>query len=394
MNKIEIKRDYQKSVHKIIEIAREMLNVPSVVSFEKPFINYIENYALKLGYNVKKNDKYIVVGKNLGHRKENRVLFSSHIDRHGMVRNEEGQIEYCAYWLKRNRGIEFKRDELNENEENFKKYFKQITGKEIFFDSSFARFAMNDKNLDVKFFLQDGTESLEKLALRYVREKVTSYNLTSGEKEHQYILGRYSLFPENHKVTYDIELKTTDKNNVFMINEEIIIKNEIFYGQIDNAISAATLFYLMENTNFKSEIIFTTLEEVGESHSCISHYLRNSNNKKYKLVVIDTSPYFNFDGKENGFLTLRHGDERGGFDKLMVEDIKSIMIKEEIPYDFKPSFLGRTELGKTALETNGKINGVTLQIPTMNYHTSYETSTLKSLENYAKIIDYIDKNFN
>ena len=44
--------------------------------------------------------------------------------------------------------------------------------------------------------------------------------------------------------------------------------------------------------------------------------------------------------------------------------------------------LGSTELGRLVEGTEGKWNGATVQIPTLMYHTSNETTTSQAIENY------------
>ena len=147
---------------------------------------------------------------------------------------------------------------------------------------------------------------------------------------------------------------------------------------------------LLQHKLISGTIIFTTLEEVGQSYKQVVEFCSNPEYEKYysnkKLLILDTSPYDTFIGKNEGFLTLRYGDENGGFDTQLVEEMKSIVENNNIAYDFKPSFMGKTELGHVSTHTNGKINGATLQLPTLNYHTSHENCTLLSLENYAKIL--------
>jgi len=108
---------------------------------------------------------------------------------------------------------------------------------------------------------------------------------------------------------------------------------------------------------------------------------------------MDTSPFSDFKGKEDGFLVLRYGDENGLFDKKLVDDIKDFLDSEDVSYVFKPSHLGMTELGRIIENTNGKINGCTIQLPSLNYHTAFETSTIQSLENYTKVILKLCKKF-
>jgi hypothetical protein len=135
------------------------------------------------------------------------------------------------------------------------------------------------------------------------------------------------------------------KENIYsyQLNGEIINKYKIERYDID-----------IEN----KEIIFQLNKKINP---------KKENN--LKLIVLDTSPYLNFKNKEKGFLTLRKGDERGGFDIKLFELIKKISKENNIPTEIKPSSLGNTEFGKVTLMTNNKINSITIQLPTMNYHT-------------------------
>ena len=48
--------------------------------------------------------------------------------------------------------------------------------------------------------------------------------------------------------------------------------------------------------------------------------------------------------------------------------------------------LGSTELGRLVLETSGEWNGATLQIPTTEYHTSYETTSRGCIESFYRLL--------
>ena len=61
--------------------------------------------------------------------------------------------------------------------------------------------------------------------------------------------------------------------------------------------------------------------------------------------------------------------------------------------DNKKSSLGVTELGRLINESKGELQGTTLQIPTIGYHTAEETTTTKSVEAMIKILSqlYLEK---
>ena len=52
----------------------------------------------------------------------------------------------------------------------------------------------------------------------------------------------------------------------------------------------------------------------------------------------------------------------------------------------KKGTLGTTELGRLIHATKGGIQGTTLQIPTIGYHTAYETASLKSVESMITVL--------
>ncbi len=187
-----------------------------------------------------------------------------------------------------------------------------------------------------------------------------------------------------------------------MLSSEVYYDKKVISGQIDNVISAAVLFYLMEKKEFTQEALFTTKEEIGESWKSIKDFYEEQifkkketgvveNSKELTLVVLDTSPYLSLDEKERGFLTLRNADERAEFDEKIGKKIKKNLNRKKIPYHLKSSDIGKTELGTVIKETKGKINGSTIQLPSTNYHTTYETCTKESLKNYYRVIKSLNE---
>ena len=71
----------------------------------------------------------------------------------------------------------------------------------------------------------------------------------------------------------------------------------------------------------------------------------------------------------------------------------------ELNYIFKDEFLlsegkkikelGSTELGRLIQFTQGAWSGATIQIPTLHYHTSSETTSFIAIENYYKLLKNI-----
>lgn len=324
-----------KEVKSVLKICDDFLKIPSVISFETPFLEYLDKKISKLGYKTVLKQEYLVVKPKTDVR--TKYLFSAHIDRQGVVRNDKGDLEYAAFYFKKKNKSDFKRE-------------------------------------DIDFF--------EKVAVRHVNDYLYSY-----DKKKSKIL-RYDLDYKKKLVNFDIEKNFNGE--VFGFESKIGIKEDLFFAQIDNVISAAVLYYVLKNYDFNQEIIFTTKEEIGRSYLNVLDYLKNRKSK-IDIITLDTSPYENFNNKDDGFLTLREGDENGKFNLNLVMSIKKFLEDESIPIHFKPYDLGSTELGRISTESKGKFNGASIQLPTMNYHTTYESAMISSLENYLKILKYFLK---
>ena len=52
----------------------------------------------------------------------------------------------------------------------------------------------------------------------------------------------------------------------------------------------------------------------------------------------------------------------------------------------KPLSIGRTELGRVIMSTDGAIRGTTLQLPTSSYHTAKETAEIGSVSAMLRLL--------
>ncbi len=332
-----------EKIKQILEDCNEFLQIPSTINYEFPFLNYINLKVKELGFKTILNKKYLVINPN----KNSNLIFSCHIDRHGLIRNSKNQFEYAAYFYKKKYNLKFHKDYHD-------------------------------------FYIQT--------ALRHTNEKIISYDIKTGEKIGKYATIRYNLDWEKKLVTYDLDKEPSKNEKIFMFESKINISKDIFFGQIDNVISFATLFQFLKDKNFKNEIILTCEEEIGRSWIHVIKYL---DTKKIipKIITLDTTPYENFNNKKEAFLVLRKGDENGNFDLNLVKKLEKKLKKLNIPIYYKSSSIGMTELGRISSSSNQKYTGATIQIPSLNYHTTYETATIKSLESYYKIILELEKEF-
>ncbi len=340
-NKIFNKKIKNKNLEKIIKTTNKFLRIPSVTLYEKPFLDYLYNKINKLDYELIKHSKYLVVNPIT----KPKYIFTIHIDRNGIIKNDFGKYEISSFYGKKKKGDTFHRDD---------KEFYQIVG------------------------------------LRYVNNNIISYNPENGKKYIKYKIINYNASSYKKRVIFDLNKKPKDYEKVFMLDSKIFTYKYFISGQIDNIISVAVIYNILKEINNKklnSTIIFTTEEEIGNSYNYILSYLNSKNIFKYnRIIVLDTTPYENFAKKPKNFLTLRKGDFFGKFNLGLTNEIENKLKKLNINIDYKDSDIGKTELGRIILSSKNNLTGTTIQIPSVSYHTIYETCFKKSLISYYKII--------
>lgn len=162
-------------------------------------------------------------------------------------------------------------------------------------------------------------------------------------------------------------------------------------AQLDNVISVALIIYLYR-TGYQGTAFFTAQEEAGRSWRFALAWLQRESISTKRLLVLDTSPYPTREEASEQDLVLRKKDASAAFDLEFTREIMDRCDTLGISYSFKdewielrnlnrekPYSLGRTELGRLVVATEGQINGTTLRIPTTGYHTAEETASLSSV---------------
>lgn len=343
------------TVENILEKLKDLLKIPSVVRFEQAMLDYLEGFCLKLeDYEVTQTDRLLVVKKKSTGSER---IISVHIDRHGIVKNNSGELVYAAF-------------------EAEKYYEDNIEATEYVF---------------------------ERVASRYIGEEFYAYNPVTGAKlSRGKVIGANYDF-ENKCVKFQMKnLGNIANGTPLALVSKLLYHDDYFYSQIDNSISVAVAMQLLEE-KFDGTIIFSTEEEIGMSWKHIATYLEEQKIETQELIVIDTSPYKYIHSIDEGLVVLRNKDEDGIFNKELVNEIRIICENDKIPFEFKdeiiekmnimlekqgedPKKFGHTELGRLVENTQGKINGVTIQLPSINYHTNKELSSMKALTNYYKLL--------
>jgi putative aminopeptidase FrvX len=169
-------------------------------------------------------------------------------------------------------------------------------------------------------------------------------------------------------------------------------------GQIDNVVSLGVIYTLYQN-GFQGTALLSCEEEIGQSWRHIQNWLEAKNIESKELIIIDTSPYREVAPVEGGVVVLRNRDKSAVFDTTLTEKIKQRCTDKLMPFQCKDEYLtalgtevsglGSTELGRIIQNSNNRWSGTTVQIPTTEYHTSYETTSRDSIENYYALLQNI-----
>ncbi|MBN2458684.1 hypothetical protein JXB28_00210 [Candidatus Woesearchaeota archaeon] len=345
-----------EDLQNILSKTNEYLNVPAVIRFEQPFLDYLADDFNIPGYEVEKHDRILTVRKKgLASDK----IITAHIDRHGIVADENGNFEYAAF-----------------NAERF--YGEQEKHSEKF---------------------------LTKLGERFIGEPVFAYGIAGNTIAEGKVKG-LSIDQVAARLYFEIEgMGKLAPGTPIAYFSQLSQENGRVSSQIDNAISAAVARQLAKD-GFDGTFLFATEEEIGRSWKHLVDYLTSQEISSKSLISIDTTPYDDDRAISKGLIVLRNKDQHGVFNPVIVQELKNTCDREGIKYELKDEFietqnrklaesgakpkkLGITELGRIVEETRGALNGATVQVPTTGYHSNHETTSEQALENYYKVLKAI-----
>jgi len=343
------------SLQHILSKTEEYLQVPAVVRFEHPFMKHLADDFNTSGYEIEKHDRLLVVQKK-GVRSS--TIVTAHIDRHGIVINEEGKPEYAAFNAKKHYG-----DENTSPEAIFQKAGQR------FIDELVYAYDENGRTIE------EG------------KVKGCSYNFDT--KDLLFEIDGFFGLPEGTPISYVSSLA---------------LANGHLSSQLDNAISAAISYQLIQD-GFDGTILFAAEEEIGRSWQHIGEYLGSKNTSSRDIITIDTTPYDDARAISEGLIVLRNRDENGEFNADLVGRLQTACDTQGIEYEMKdevidyqnaqlpegkePKKLGKTELGRIVQYTGGRCNGATVQLPSTHYHTNHETTSESALRNYYQTLTSI-----
>jgi putative aminopeptidase FrvX len=336
----------------ILKKTTEYLKIPSVVGYETFFLDYLEKDFRRLNLKTQRYKGLLLIeGSN-----PTSNIVSVHIDRHGLVANGIGELEYAAYQVKADKyGV--------------------------------------DSEIKKKMW--------EKIASRFNGENVYAYNPITGSKIGEGTIASGYLCPVRENFIFRVKnLESLKKNTPVSFSVSCVANLKSVVGQLDNVLSVG-LTYGLYKFGFQGSLLLTTEEEIGKSWEHVLDYFNEDKIETQKLFVFDTSPFDSSDNIDLNAVILRKRDNNSAFDKSLTNLILKKCEKLKIPFLLKDEYilnhskkgdninLGSTELGRIILESKQKINGTTVQIPTFGYHSNKETANFHAIENVFKLLNSV-----
>lgn len=332
------------------DILKQLIRVPSVVGAEHPFFMFIKRELEELGVKVEYYDGVLIAK---GAQPECGYI-SAHADRHGLICTGHNEFQYAAFIAKNK---------------------ADLTG---------------DSNSE---------QLLHNFTARFVDEKVQAYEPWSGTYLGLGSIKDAFLCKRRNNIIFKIEgFDYLFPGTPIAFTDKLEINGDLISAQLDNVISIAVIIY-MYSIGYQGTAFFTASEEAGRSWRFLLEWFRRFDIKTNELLVLDTSPYPTLEEIREIDIVMRNRDSNAHFRSPLKNKIKKIASKKGIRYNFKDSYLkakaakgtaigslGTTELGRLIHATKGEIQGTTLQIPTIGYHTVHETTTKSSVEGIISVL--------
>lgn len=342
---------------RVLAKTNEYLDYPSVVGHETPFLDHLERDFSGLGFVVERRSNLCVV--ELGPNDGTQPVFIAHADRNGAVLDADGRAVYAAQSVQ------------------------------------------NLKLTDVEHNPADFAETLSK---RYAGETVFAYDRISGGRLAYGQVTGAQLDDQNRLILSLTNLPALPSGTPVALARALTnAKPGVVSGQLDNPVSIAALRIAAE-FGLKGRLVFTAEEEIGRS---AQHFLdwaqAGGQAPTTQLIACDTSPFEDGAAALAGAVILRRRDAYASFNTQAISTLEAAAGRAGAPMIFKDSFIARendararrdqplksmgaTELGRITADSQGAYTGATLQLPTRNYHSNEETTSVKALTAYVRTL--------
>ena len=328
----------------------EYLGIPSVVGHEQHFLQHLLQDFENLGLQVIPREGTLEICG--GSPKD--AIISAHADRHGLISIGEGEYAYAAQYMK----------EIKYGENN-----------------------------------QSSIATLKAISERFADESVFAYDPKNGQKLGEGKIQSCIKCMENGDSIFYVHDMEEMKNNIPLAYGRTAQSDGTYLkGQIDNTVSLGVIYTLFQN-GFQGTALLTTEEEIGYSWKHMAQWLEENSVESQRLIILDTSPYNDPEPIEDSRIILRNRDKSAEFNPELLQELIRRCNDLGLPHQLKDEYLlargkkvsqlGSTELGRLVQNCDNRWNGATIQIPTLEYHTSYETTTRSCIESYYALLSSI-----
>ncbi len=333
-----------------LDILKQLIRTPSVVGYEHSFFLTVKRELEELGVGVSYYEGLLVAQGD----DPDSGFISAHCDRHGLICTGPNEFQYAAF-IAQNRA-DLSGDSVSEE------------------------------------LLYDITDRFNE-ALVQAYEPYSGYYLGLGEIKNSFICQKRG------NLVFEIAgLEHLLPNTPVAFMDRLRIKDGFLSAQLDNVICVAILIYLY-HLGYRGTAFFSAGEEAGKSWRFILEWFKRFDISTEELLVLDTSPYPDIAEMVKQDVVLRNRDAHGEFNKMFTQKLAAICKERGVRSGFKDRYLqaqnkrlgvqrsiGRTELGRIIQNGAGSVQGTTLQLPTIGYHTAEETASFESVEKVVGIL--------
>ena len=337
-----------------LDLLKSLIRYPSVVGSEHSFFRHLQRELEERGAKVSWYEG-VLVAQGMVPKSQ---YLSTHIDRHGLICTGPNEFQYAAF----------------------------VAG---------ARSDLLGNSV---------SEQLMQLVVdRFAGEKVYAYEPWSGAYRGTGEINSAHVCEFRNNLIFEIKgLEHVVAGTPVAFRDKLSWDLFSVSGQLDNVLTASALVYLYE-IGYQGTAFFTAQEETGKSWRYLLEWFRRFGGSTNQLIVLDTSPYPDFETACNQQLVLRHKDANAAFNSALTQKLESICGELDITYQYKdtyvelqnahriaagepPASLGSTELGRVIAASNGLVDGTTLQIPSSGYHTMNETAAKSSILSLISVL--------
>lgn len=333
---------------KFIDLLKILIRHPSVVGSEHSFFSVLQRELEDRGAHVTWYEGLLVAQGT----KPLSTMYSAHIDRHGLICTGPNEFQYAAF-------IAANRTDLLDNSVS--------------------------------------EQLMTKITERFQNESVFAYEPWSGVYRGHGVINNSYICEYRNNLIFGIDgLESVVAGTPIAFKTMLEISNGRLSGQLDNVLSAAVLVHLF-SLGFEGTAFFTAQEEAGKSWRYLLEWFRRFGGETNRLFVVDTSPFPDIEVANNQLLILREKDAHASFNKETTKMIEGLCQRNNISYLYKdryieednerlisrgekPRSMGNTELGRIIAASNRLVDGTTIQVPTIGYHTTNESVSVESVK--------------